>query len=216
MDFMTTTTPKLTRKLPLPRGRRAFTLVEMMIGATLGGFIMLAVMTCFLFLARSGANIQNYTDMESQARRALEQFAEDVRQASAITWNDQKDITLYVNGKYIRYYYSSTPPSGYTTNRIRNNYLYRIPPSSSAPSIPVNPPISSLAISGISDFNFQAYNVSGANLPVNTAALRAIATSSTKQLQISLEAMRQSSTVATATNTVLSARFILRNKSVTA
>ena len=37
----------------------------------------------------------------------------------------------------------------------------------------------------------------------------------TKQLQISLRASRTTATVATATNTVLSARFILRNKHVT-
>ena len=51
---------------------------------------------------------------------------------------------------------------------------------------------------------------------VTTVAERSTASSSTKQLQISLEASRSNTTVVAATNTVLSARFILRNKIVTA
>lgn len=194
---MITTTPS-----PIPErrragsGRRAFTLVEMMIGASLGAFIMLAVMTSFLFLGRSGANIQNYSDMESQARGALELFAEDVRQASAITWNSSVSCTLTVNSASIVYQYDS---SARTFSRLSAGTTRAL-------------------ITGITtgSFAFKAYSVSGADLPLSTAAERTAATSSTKQLQISLEAMRQNTTVAAATNTVLSARFILRNKIVTA
>jgi len=53
-------------------------------------------------------------------------------------------------------------------------------------------------------------------MPLSTAAERTAASSSTKQLQITLEATRTNTTVVAATNTVLSARFILRNKIVTA
>ena len=48
------------------------------------------------------------------------------------------------------------------------------------------------------------------------AAELAAAGTNTKQLQISLQASRTNQTVVAATNTVLSARFILRNKIVTA
>ena len=65
-------------------------------------------------------------------------------------------------------------------------------------------------------FTFKSFNVVGTPLPLTTAAELLAAGSSTKQLQISLEAARTTQTVASATNTVLSARFILRNKVVTA
>ena len=194
MDFMTTTTPSLIRKPG--RSRRGFTLVEVMISASLAAFLLTSVITTFLFMGRSGANLQNYSDMESQARRSLEIFAEDVRQASAITWTSATDITLTVNATAIRYSYDSTARIFYRRTGTTTTAL----------------------ITGITDgsFVFKAYNVAGAELALGTAAQLTTATSSTKQLQISLEAQRTSTTVVAATNTVLSARFILRNKIVTA
>lgn len=48
------------------------------------------------------------------------------------------------------------------------------------------------------------------------AANRTAANHSTKQVQISMQAERSQQTLATATNTVLSARYVLRNIIVTA
>jgi type II secretory pathway pseudopilin PulG len=178
------------------RGWRGFTLVEVMIGATLSSFVLLAVLTAFLFMGRSGANLRNYSDMESQARRALEVFAEDVRQASAISWTDSSTVTLTVNSASVMYYYDSG-----------NGNFYRRTASGTQ-----------TIISGITSgsFSFKAYNVAGTEMPLATAANLTAASSSTKQLQISLEAARSTRTVTSATNLVLSARFILRNKIVTA
>ena len=189
-------------------------MVEIMIGSTIGGFVLLAMLTTFLFLGRSGANIQNYIDMESQARKGLELFAQDTRQASAITWNSGTDITLTVDGLYLRYYYSSTAPSG--TPVLRGNYFYRLPPAASAPSIPTTPARNTLLISGITSFSYKAYNISGTEITdFSSAAALTSAGKATKQLQLSLESSRTSTTVVAATNSVLSARFILRNKRVT-
>lgn len=188
---MTTTTPSPTRKA----ARRGFTLVEVMIGATLAAFILAGVMSTFLFLGRSGANIQNYNDMESQARTALELFAEDTRQASSITWITSEELYLTVNAQAIYYYYDST-----------NQTFYRKVTSSGTPRA---------LVTGITNFSYQAYSITGASLALSTATELATASKSTKQLQISLEAARSSETVVDATNTVLSARFILRNKRIT-
>lgn len=194
---MTTTTPSLTRsRLARPVRARGFTLVEVIIGATLAGFILTAILTAFLFLGRSGANLQNYTDMESQGRRALERFAEDVRQASAISWGSATSVTLTVNATAITYAYNAgagtfTRQTGGATTTLINGI-----------------------ISG--SFAFKAYNVSGTELPLSTSAQLTAAGINTKQLQLSLKASRTTRTVARATNLVLSARFILRNKIVTA
>ena len=111
MDFTTTTTPWPARKTD-----RAFTLVEVMISATLGSIILAAVLTMFLFLGRSGANIANYADMEAQASTGLEYFAQDARQASNMTWNSASSIDLTVNGTTIRYTY--TAGSGEFSRRV--------------------------------------------------------------------------------------------------
>jgi Tfp pilus assembly protein PilW len=170
------------------------TLVEIMIGATIGSFVLTAVITTFLFMGRSGANVQHYSDMEGQARKALEMFAQDVRQASAISWTNNQTVTLTVSGSGILYGFSGTT-------------FYRRNVSSG---------VQTDLVTGVSSFSFNAYNITGASLPLVTATDFTNAGKQTKQLQISLEARRQSSTAVATTNTVLSARFILRNKRVTA
>lgn len=197
---MTTTTPSPILERRARRTSRGHTLVEVMIAATLAAFTLAGVLSIFLFLGRSGANIQNYSDMESQARKALELFAEDVRQASAITWTSNVSVTLAVNSQPITYTYSSA-----------NNNFVRVHLNGTTP-------VTRVLISGITPntFTFRAYTVSGVELPLASAANLTAAGVNTKQLQISLEATRTNQTVVAATNTVLSARFILRNKIVTA
>ena len=193
---MTITTPSRTRD---PRARRTsagFSLVELMVSATLAGLVMAGVLTSFLFLGRSGANIRNYSDMEAQARKGLELFAEDVRQASSIVWTSNVEIALTVNSASVVYVYSSSAGTFSRVDASSNRVL----------------------VSGITPntFTFRPFNVVGTELFLRNAAELTAASSSTKQLQISLEAARTTQTVASATNTVLSARFILRNKIVTA
>jgi prepilin-type N-terminal cleavage/methylation domain-containing protein len=181
-------------------GTNGFTLVELMIGSTLGAFILAAVLSTFLFMGRSGANVQNYNDMESQARNALELFAQDTRQASGIVWTDANTVALTVGTLRVRYQYDST-----TRQFSRQEVVIS--------SGVVNS--NRVLITGITSFTFSAYNITGANVPISTASERTAANGTTKQLQISLEAARNSRTVVAATNTVLSARFVLRNKRVT-
>lgn len=181
-----------------PRAR-GFTLVEVMISAGLGSFILAGVLSTFLFLGRSGANISNYCDMEAQARKALEQFAEDTRQASAVSWTSSDSVTLTVNSVGITYTYASgtfTRTNGTTTTLLTG----------------VREPTATNRF-------FRAYNINA--MPVSlddlsTTSARMTADNATKQIQISLEAARTTQTAATATNIVLSARYVLRNKRVTA
>ena len=188
---MTTTTLSPARKAGTPRVRSAtgFTLVEVMIAASIGSFVLLGMLTSFLFLARSGANLQNYTAMESEARKALEQFAQDTRQASAITWNSRTSITLVVDSANITYAFTSGSFTRATASATAT------------------------LLTGITSFTYSAYDINGTTVDLSGLAS---AGRSTKQLQISLQASRSSITVVGATNTVLSARFILRNKRITA
>lgn len=167
-----------------------------MIGAAVSAMILAGILSTFLFLGRSGINVQNYNEMESQARKALEYFAEDVRQASAITWGSSTSVTLTVNAIPVTYAFNNT-------TKIFSRQV-----GSSSTATPL--------LTGVTFFQFKGYTITGSEInDLSTAAARTLAGKSTKQLQISLEAARASTTVTTATNTVLSARFILRNKIVT-
>ena len=188
---MITTTPLHGPKAP--RRTRGFTLVEVIVGSTLAGFVLLAMLTTFLFLGRSGTNLVNYSDMESQAHKALEIFAEDTRQASAVTWTSANSVTMVVNSANVTYTYASgtfTRAIGVTSTTL---------------------------LTGITSFNFLAYTITGTAITdFSTASALTSANGTTKQIQISLSAARTSTTVASATNLVLSARYVLRNKHVTA
>ena len=183
-------------------GARGFTLAEVMVSAFIGAWILAAVMSTFLFMGRSGANVQNYNDMEVQARNALEYFAEDTRQASGVVWNSAVSVQLTVGTNYVTYSYDSS-----TRKFTRVTATVAVPGTATSTRI---------LVTGITSFSFSAYNIAGTSVAISTAAERTTANGTTKQLQISLEASRTNTTVVAATNTVLSARFILRNKRVTA
>lgn len=196
---MTTTTPLPALDRRRDSNRRAFSLVELLVATTLGAIIMGAILSSFLFMARAGLSLQYYSDLETQARNAIETFAQDVRIASDVTWNSQNSITLTTaassGGGQVTYIYN--PANGtFTRQQIS----------------PAVGPVLTL-ISGISTFEFTAYSI--ATNPVDLTNLVA-AGNNTKQIQISLRAERTHATLNTATNKVISARFILRNKRVTA
>ncbi len=183
---------------PAPKrlASRGMSLVEVMIGASLAAFVLAGVISTFLFLGRSGANISNYSEMETEARTGLEYFAQDTRQASDLYWNSASSVSLTVSGATITYSYSSADE---TFSRRAGG-------------------TTTVLVEGVSDFEFSGYMITGATVntsDLSTAAKREAASDVTKQLQVYLKASRSSVTVATATNTVLSARYILRNKRVT-
>lgn len=193
MDSTITT----TRLRGLKRSQRGVTLVELMISSALATIILTAVLGMFLFLGRTSANVINYAEMEAEAREGLEYFAQDTRQASDLVWNSSSSLTLTVVGVSVTYAYnSSTKEFTRTTGGVTTTL-----------------------IDGISSFTYSGYKITGDSVDLSdlsTAAKRTSASEVTKQVQLYVLASRSSTTVATATNTVLSARYILRNKRVTA
>lgn len=190
---MTTTIPLRARDR-----RRGFTLTEVLISASLGGVIMVGVLSTFLFLGRSAANVSHYADMEASARGALELFGQDTRQASEIVWNSTTSVTLTVSGTGITYAYSAGDQT--FTRQVGGT--------------------TTVLMSGVTnDFLFTGYKINGNRITFSatpTAAELSDAGDTTKQLQIYFKARRITQTAAATTHSVLSARFILRNKRVTA
>ncbi|MEY3608818.1 MAG: hypothetical protein RLZZ447_1606 [Verrucomicrobiota bacterium] len=178
---------------PARKHRRGFTLAEILVALGLSAGVLGAILTSFIFLTRTGLRVELYNDMERQARAALELFARDTREASAITWNSVHSVTLIVDSRTITY--SHTAGSFTRTDNSGAKVL----------------------ITGITHFAFKGYSITGAELPsIGTTTSLANAAAWTKQLQISLQSSRAPGDTATATHQVLSARYILRNKRVTA
>ena len=199
MDFMTTST------IPSKATRRGFTLVEVLISTSIGSMVLAGVMSTFLMLGRSGANLANYSVMEAQSRRALEEFSQDLRMASGITWNSTSSITLRIPNNY-------TPTLGVVTYSYDSgtetfNRTPRDPQSAAGTTM--------LLITNVVSFSYARFD--RINNPSTVDG-------TTKRIQLSMTAStavtgstvsgdtRKTRTVPGATNIILSASYILRNK----
>ena len=183
-------------------GRGAFTLAEMMIGSTIGSFVLVGVLSTFLMLGRSGASIANYTTMESQTRKALEDFAQDVRMASGITWNSSTSITLTVPDNYtsssnqVTYAWDNT-----TSSSATYHYFYRMPGTPATLPLPTR----TKYIANVTSLTFHRYDRLNNYSEITTDA-------STKRVLIEMTVSTANTTVVTATDATISASFVLRNK----
>lgn len=197
---MPTTTQAFDRVRPTP-GTRGFSLVELMAATLLSGIIMVAVLSSVLMIARSGYLLNNYSEMEQQARNALETFAVDARMTEVVAWDRAPDtIPLTslrlqaVDGAVVTYTYDAAAGT-----------LTRTPDGGAAETI----------ITGIQSFTFSAYKYDNdAGLEILDPATTSLVSfdNETKMVQLSLSAVRTGTSLANATNNVVSARFVLRNK----
>jgi len=186
-------------KPALPGRPRGFTLVELMVAALLGGLVLTGVLTTNLQLLRSGVRVTQYAEMSAQVRRGIEQLEGDLKSASAITWNNASDITLTIpapdgSTRQVTYAWTSAtqsfflvPGASSTTTTGRVFLIKGIPPLSDSSA----------------GATFARYTRDGAVATTDLA---------TKKVQVSLNVVRTARTVADATDTAVSAIFILRNK----
>ncbi len=184
-------------------GEGGFTLSEVMIASTLSVFVLAGVLSAFLFIGRSSLSASSYSELESEARRGLEIFAEDVRMATDVRWNGPQSLTLELLGnpgqEFVTYAYDAEPSS--PTHRA----FYRLEglPDSIEPRRVL---ISNLA----PDFSFRRYKLEQPGVIDNTASNDL----ETKQIQLTLRAVRSGLSRADTTHSVVSARYVLRNKRV--
>lgn len=183
---MTTT---ITRTKP---GDRGFTLVEVLIGSTIGTMVLAGVLATFLMMGRSGANIANYSVMEAQARRALEELSQDIRMGEWVTWTSSQSITVKVPHEY----------SSLTATIIYDNVTYSYNSTTKTFNRTVGTNTTILA-RNVASCAFERFD------RLNNATASA---NSTKRIKLTLVCRTQSQTAAAATNTILSAAYILRNK----
>lgn len=191
-------------------------MVELMVSTTLGGFIMVGVLSCFLMLGRMGSNIQNYTEMEAQGRQALELFSREVRMAYDInhTTLSPSSVTLYIPDTSSSRTGTGTGAYNVTYTFDSTNKLF----TRTGP--PINDPAGATATTtlmknvqqiGTTNF-FCYYRYVNTNYVTGFVANTASSYREVQQIEVSFLVDRQTTSVPTASNKVLSARFILRNK----
>ncbi len=171
-----------------------------MVATSLSAIVMAGVLSSFVLVGRNGYNAANYSIMEAESRRALEIFAQEARMADNITWNSARSVTLSVvnetSNYLVTYAYDGAMIGGTAQSFYRR--LGAVGSSASA----------QVLVRMVSDFSFRRYKV------INGADFTATNDLETKQIQITLRTVRSGATTVDATNAVLSARVVLRNKHV--
>jgi Tfp pilus assembly protein PilW len=201
---MTISTPRIDPAARCSRRRGAFTLVEVMVSASLATMVLAGVMSAFLFIGRTGFNAGNYSEMEAQTRRALDRFATDARRATGVQWHSSHQLTFTLptaGAGTTQVTYAYDPQSVGATARA----FYRHPgdAASAAPR--------EILVRGVdSDFAFQRFKLEQNGVTANAAANDL----ETKLIQVNLRSVRSGVTAVTARQATLSARYLLRNKRV--
>ena len=198
---MTTTT---TRR----DARRAFTLVEVLIATSLGAIVLTGVMTSFVLLGRSGVAVQNYSRMENEGRRTLEEFAQDVRMASGIVLNTGSpytSITLTFTAPEV--------PDAYTSNGNQVTYTY----SSSSKTFYVRPGSSSstaasrVLMRDVATLAFTFYDRLN-NSTTAVQSIKRVLLSGRLQRNVDANATGSASRFAVQSDSVVSACAVMRNR----
>ncbi len=92
--------PKTVSARPMvtkSQSSRGFTLVELLIGASLAAVITLGVISAFTFLGRNMVRIANNSDLQSRAAIASATVQKDVANAAAVIAVSATSLTLTVN-----------------------------------------------------------------------------------------------------------------------
>jgi prepilin-type N-terminal cleavage/methylation domain-containing protein len=201
---MTTTTPHAKPRACRPGPRRAgFTLTELLIATSLSGIVLAGVLTTFLLIGRAGFNASAYADMSSALRNSLDQFHRDARLASDVRWHDSRRLTLLLprpsgDTESVTYGYEPSSPDSVT------GVFYR-------EIVRENTPVRTILARDIaSDFAFQRYRLGSAS-DLAPAAANDL---ETKLVEVNLRAVRRGANGSPVSQNAVSARCLLRNKSV--
>lgn len=193
-----------------------------MIGASISSFLLLGVLSTFLLMGRTSANIINYSDIEAKARKSLELFSREVHNAHAVASYSGTAVTLNIPD-------ASANPHGTGTGAYTVTYAFN--PTNKVltrTGPPIDNPAGTSAattlisgvelVPGMNSFLQYFRYVRQTTYPPGQGYLDGFTTNTAannleiKQIEVSFLLKKRNVTVVAATNKVLSARFILRNK----
>ena len=211
------------------RASKGFTLVEVLIGATLSAAIMAAVLSSYIYMGRSLGRLTNQQTLEAEGRRTLAIFNRDVRMASDLTDTanlSASRVALLVptasGSNTVTYYYNNTPSAATVTI---NGSSISMPANALTRCLYDGSTVSALtllrlrnrhntAVSTRSDLVFRYYDLSGNEYTTYTNYLPGI-----KQLTIEFSSLAgnnvdDTASAQTASYEAKSARIVLRNRAL--
>jgi type II secretory pathway pseudopilin PulG len=200
------------------KSSRAFTLVEVMVGAALSSLVLAGVISTFLLMGRTGTNLANYSEAEASGRNALENFSREAHQAYSVEAYSSTSVTLGIPDNTINRTPANPTANGaylvtYTFDSVNKTLTRAVNGGTAEPVVTGVEQIPSIPF-----INYYKYVTAGTNPPTGSGYQDAVGTNTAgnvgeiKQIEFSFLIKRKSVTVATASNKVISARFILRNK----
>jgi Tfp pilus assembly protein PilE len=177
-----------------------FTLAELIVAAAISGLVLASMIATFITFAVGARSVGAYMDMSKDSRFVLEYFARDMRAAEDVATATASTLTVvfpatsFYDGSSITYDYDRDA-----------KLLFRIKQDSS------NTVISNeVLLDGVEQFAFSYFNPLGSSLSVNTASILL----SVKSVQVDAKMLRKISRTE-ATDYIISARFMMRNRPVT-
>ncbi len=176
---------------PVIRQRAGFTLVEVLVAAAIGALVLTAIMSTYIFSARSFAHVSNYTEMHGDTRRILDLMGRDVRASSAVTTALSTNVALRVPTAFSNGSVVSNKTVSYW---IQNGMVYRREVNTGT--------VTTMLATNVTSLTFSFYDSAGSATS---------ATGSVKRIEAALNLRKR---VLGKTNIVAttSARWEMRNK----
>ncbi|HEX7860851.1 MAG TPA: prepilin-type N-terminal cleavage/methylation domain-containing protein [Verrucomicrobiae bacterium] len=87
--------------------RSAYTLIELMIGSTLGAIALALVLGATFYTGRTMASLTDSVNLAIQSRSMIDRMSQKIRQAEDVTAFQPHEITVVVGGTNLTYRYQS-------------------------------------------------------------------------------------------------------------
>jgi hypothetical protein len=174
--------------------------MELLVSMSIASVVLAAVLSTVTFVARGSIATADYSDMDREARIGLETFARDIRRAQRVTNASllAETVTLDVVTGYDGAGAQIVASTSYTYVPA-DKTLYREYGESSQRAL----------IKNIESFELKYYSIALDGSGQQREASNAL---ETKQIQLELRSVRSGPAKASASNNVVSARYVLRNK----
>jgi type II secretory pathway component PulJ len=205
-----------------------FTLVEVLVGATLSAAVMAALLSGYVYMGRNLARLANQQTLETEARRTLALFARDIRMASDLTDTanlSASRVSFFIptstGTNTVTYYYNNTPSAATVTINSSSismpaNALTRClynGSSVSALTLLRLRNVNDTSVASRSDLIFRYYDSSGNEYTTYANYLLGIKQVTLEFTTLTGNNKDDTPSPQSATYQAKSARFILRNRS---
>ena len=180
-------------------GARGFTMVELIVSVTLSAIVITSMASTFIVFAAGSKSVGGYVEMSQQSRKTLEQYSRDIRTAGNVATADEHKLVIvypddaFYDAHSVEYAYD---PEFYTFSRIERDQGGNLISSS-------------VQLDGVKSFVFNYFDPLGQALAYSTESLLL----SIKSVQMDAEMERSFSEV-DVSDYIISARFMMRNRTV--